>query len=85
MRTDNISDFFAQTYAQRRAKFILGVAQIGGVTANSEHPVAFGPRYGSLRIDVACFGRERTGETRFFYFPEWTAATRMRVRPSRSR
>jgi Protein of unknown function (DUF2817) len=58
MRRDNVSDFFAQTYAQRRLKFLFGVARIGGITANCEHPVAFGPRYGSLPIDVAYFGRK---------------------------
>jgi hypothetical protein len=58
MSVDDVSDLFAETYAEARAKFLLEVARAGGVTTNYVHPVAFDPRGGSLAIDVACFGRE---------------------------
>lgn len=56
---DDDIDFFSETYAEARAKFLLAAARAGAATTNYVHPVAFDHRGGSLAIDVACFGRER--------------------------
>jgi hypothetical protein len=49
-------DFFADSYAEARAKFQLAVAQGGGALTSYVHPREVGPDGGTLAIDVACFG-----------------------------
>lgn len=48
-------EFFAETYPQARAKFLLAASRSGRVTSYV-HPTATGPDGGSLAMDVACFG-----------------------------
>ena len=49
-------DFFAEQYAEARAKFQLAVAQTGGQLVSYVHPAATGPDGGTLAIDVGSFG-----------------------------
>jgi hypothetical protein len=49
-------DFFAETYPEARAKFLLAAAQHGGRVTSYAHQTAQGPDGGSLAMDVACFG-----------------------------
>lgn len=56
MSTSDVLDFFADTYAEARAKFQVATAQAGGQITTHVHPSAVGPDGGTLAIDVACFG-----------------------------
>ncbi len=48
--------YFGETFAESRAKFLLAVAQAGGVATSYVHPDEVGPDGGTLSIDVGVFG-----------------------------
>lgn len=51
------TDFFGDTFAEARAKFLLAAARTGGAVTTYVHPDEVGPDGGSLSMDVAVFGR----------------------------
>src|SRR5258706_14978111 len=53
---DQDLDFFGETFAEARAKFLLAAAATGGVVTSHSHPDAVGPDGRTLSIDAACFG-----------------------------
>ena len=61
--SDQDLDYFGETFAESRAKFLLAAAQTGGAASSYIHPDATGPDGGILSIEVACFGPAQAAKT----------------------